>query len=379
MLYATPKLDASDQRVLAEIEQYREDLRLHVRDAQQWDRQLRRNLTARAIRGSTTIEGFPASVDDVEDIMLGESPLEAPERTAIEIEGYQQAMTYVQRLAGAGPDFEYSKGLLNSLHFMMQRHHPRKRPGWWRNGPVYVTSFQNPRIAAYTAPEAEQLPDLTSELIDWLNQGDLDSPVLIRAAMAHFNLVGIHPWPDGNGRMSRALQTLVLARDGRLAPEFSSIEEWLGLMLNTVDYYKVLGLVQGGVWTPANNTHPWIRFCLRAHHEQAQLVAREVEITRHVWLQLEAVAERRGFPERMLFALYPATMGHRVRRATYQTDAEIGEQAAQRDLRRLIQEGWLEAHGDAQGRYYLAGSSVPDDMRDLVERPFPLVDPYATR
>ena len=54
--------------------------------------------------------------------------------------------------------------------------------------------------------------------------------------MAHLNLVMIHPFEDGNGRMSRALQSLVLARDHIVAPEFASIEEYLGR--NTPAYYQ---------------------------------------------------------------------------------------------------------------------------------------------
>jgi Fic family protein len=54
-----------------------------------------------------------------------------------------------------------------------------------------------------------------------------DDP-LVRGAMAHLNLVMIHPFRDGNGRMARALQTMVLAQDQVVEPTFSSIEEWLG-------------------------------------------------------------------------------------------------------------------------------------------------------
>ncbi len=56
--------------------------------------------------------------------------------------------------------------------------------------------------------------------------------------MAHLNLTMIHPFKDGNGRMARALQTLVLSREGIVSPVFSSIEEWLGK--NTLPYYNIL-------------------------------------------------------------------------------------------------------------------------------------------
>lgn len=137
---------------------------------------------------------------------------------------YQRMMTYVQSLHDVA-DFEYSKSLLNALHWMLQGHrHTHNKPaGQWRAGPVYVTDPRDPLVAGYTAPAAAQVPELMGELIAWLNTGDNTHP-LIRAAMAHLHLVSIHPWADGNGRMSRSLQTLLIAREGVLAPEFSSIE-----------------------------------------------------------------------------------------------------------------------------------------------------------
>ncbi|MFI9331201.1 Fic family protein [Kitasatospora sp. NPDC052868] len=372
-----PLLQDIDQSVLAEIDEMRDRLRLHLRTSRRWEGQLRRNLTARAIAGSNTIEGYVASVSDVEDIMVGEAPIDANDTVTAEIEGYRQAMTYIQRLAEAGDDFAYSKGLLNSLHFMMQGHHLLKRAGWWRTGPVYVTSAEDPTIAAYTAPDAQQLAGLTGELVEWLNEGDLDAPGLVRASMAHQNLVSIHPWSDGNGRMSRALHTLVLAREGIMAPEFSSIEEWLGRARNTYRYYDTLAEVGGPVWTPDRDTLPWIRFCLRAHHQQAQSVERQVNTTREVWTALDEAVEQRGWPDRMLYALYPAAMGNRLRRATYQADAELSEQQAQRDIRELVRADWLAARGEAQGRYYTAGSDLPEKIMQRVREPRPLRDPYA--
>ncbi|MFD2356375.1 Fic family protein [Nonomuraea ferruginea] len=245
MLYKVPKLGDVDRRVLDEIERMRHDLRMHVRPQERWTKQLRRSLTARAIVGSNTIEGYAASVDDVEALMAGEAPLETSDTTRRELEGYQRAMTYIQALSDAGDGFRYDLGLLNGLHFMMQEHHPRKRPGRIRGGPVYVTSPDDPAVAAYTGPDHGLLPGLMDELIQWLDQGDLDAPVHVRASMAHLNLVMIHPWADGNGRMSRALSTLVFAREALLPPEFSSIEEWLGRGQNTYAYYQVLQEVGG--------------------------------------------------------------------------------------------------------------------------------------
>lgn len=243
MLYATPRLTADDERVLAEVIAMRDDLRHAVRQTPaKWTQDLRRALTASAIAASNTIEGVRVDVRDVADLMDGEREgIDVGEADKAETLAYQQTMTYIQSLYDV-EDFTYSKGLLNALHWMLQGHHhtPGRPAGQWRRKPIFISAAGDPLSTEYEGPHEDRLPSLTGELVDWLNEGDLDADPLIRAAMAHLNLVKIHPWVDGNGRMSRSLQTLVIARQRVLAPEFSSIEEWLGMPGNTWDYYKVL-------------------------------------------------------------------------------------------------------------------------------------------
>jgi len=145
-----------------------------------------------------------------------------------------------------------------------------------------------------------------SEFIDWLNEGDLDTPVHLRASMAHLNLVKIHPWKDGNGRMSRALSTLVFSREALMPPEFSSIEEWLGRGQNTYAYYQVLEDVGGPHWSPERDTRPWIRFCLTAHHRRAQQAQRRFDVMSRAWTRLVEAVEATGLDERVVYALLPA-------------------------------------------------------------------------
>ncbi|MFJ3221583.1 Fic family protein [Kitasatospora sp. NPDC086801] len=190
-----------------------------------WTLDLRKALTASAIAASNTIEGHWADARDVVDLMDGEREVEASDENKTETLAYQQAMTYIQSLHDAA-DFRYSKELLNALHRMLQgHHHPLKTAGQWRRTAIRITGPGDDLATDYEGPDPELLPGLMSEFVGWLNDGDLESHVLVRAAMAHLNLVKIHPWSDGNGRMSRSLQTLLTARGGVLAPEFSLIEE----------------------------------------------------------------------------------------------------------------------------------------------------------
>lgn len=379
MLYGTPKLSGADLRVVEEIEQIRHRLRLHLHPQERWTKQLRRSLTARAIVGSNTIEGYAASVEDVEALMAGEAPLETSDVTRREVESYQRAMTYIQALSDAGEEFSYDLGLLNGLHFMIQEHHRNKRPGRLRQRPVYVTSPDDPAIAAYTGPDHELVAGLMSELIQWLNEGDLDSPVHVRASMAHLNLVKIHPWADGNGRMSRALSTLVFAREALLPPEFCSIEEWLGRGQNTYAYYQILGEVGDAAWSPRRTTHGWVTFCLRAHHLQAQQAQRRVELLSRAWAALTEAAVADGLDERTVFALLPAFWESRVRRTVYQQDAELSPQQAVRDIREMCRLDWLSPQGQARGRYYVAGPAMRPISESVRQSTQPYIEPYGSR
>jgi Fic family protein len=192
--------------------------------------------------------------------------------------------------------------------------------------------------------------------------------------MAHLNLVMIHPFRDGNGRMARALATLVLTRSDIGEPEFSSIEEWLGA--NTDDYYSVLAHTGHGSWRPRDDAHLWLSFNLRAHHIQAQTVARRVEEAGTTWVELEGLRMQHGLPERSLEAMFDAVLGYRVRRASYLKRAGVTEQTATRDLAALAGEGILTAHGNGRGRFYAAGEPLAQLQQLRRARRAPLHDPY---
>ncbi len=214
---------------------------------------------------------------------------------------------------------------------------------------------------------------MVDELVVQLAEERSDSP-LIKGAMAHLNLAMIHPFKDGNGRMARALQTLVIARDGILNPVFSSIEEWLGR--NTVDYYNVLAETGKGSWNPQNDALPWVRFCLRAHYQQgATLIRRNGEFGA-VWGEVVKILERASLPTRSDSALVEATFGFKIRNSRYRQESEVSDVVASRDLKRLCEAGLLEAVGDKRGRHYVAGRELLDLRRKVSSPKRAIKDPY---
>ncbi len=179
--------------------------------------------------------------------------------------------------------------------------------------------------------------------------------------MAHLNLTMIHPFKDGNGRMARALQTLVIAQDGMLNPVFCSIEEWLGG--NTQEYYDVLAKVGQGKWKPEDDALPWVRFCLKAHYQQAATALRRFEEYGAIYERVVRIAQREKLPERLHLPLFDVCLGSRMTNSRYRTESEISEFLASRDLKRMVDIGLFEPQGANRGRYYTAGRELQEVRR----------------
>jgi Fic family protein len=356
MLYRTPPLAEPELAVLAQIDGLRESLRIYLHEPRRWSGSLRRMAFARVIQGSNTIEGYSAALDDAAAVALGEEPLDADTETRLALEGYCDAMTFVLQQAEES-DFMYTEGMLKAIHFMMTSHDLKKRPGQWRRGAVYVRNDQTGEIV-YEGPDIDRVPSLIAALTAQLNSAADAAPAMVLAGMAHLNLVMIHPFADGNGRMARVLQSLVMVRGGILTPTFVSIEEYLGR--NTQSYYDILAEVGNGAWHPERDALPWVRYILTAHLRQARTMLQRIKDSERLWGELEALVKEHGLPERTIAGLFDAAMGYRLRRGTYQAMSEepIQDETATRDLRRLTDSGLLRRLGEKKGTYYLASEKL---------------------
>ncbi len=355
MIFTVKSLPDEYLKVLDLIVALREKLRFATSDSlNRWTGLLARTSYARAIIGSNTIEGINVTMDEA----MAAVNREPPNKTAGEdwhaVWGYREAMDYVIQLAKESQNYNHNLGTLLSLHYMMMKYDLSKNPGRLRPGAIHITNTGTNQVV-YEGPPAEEVPGLLDALIASLNETN-ELPVIVRAAMAHLNLAMIHPFKDGNGRMARALQTMVLAMEGILAPAFSSIEEYVGR--NPQDYYAVLAEVGQGAWHPERDPLPWIRYCLIAHYRQAQTLLRRYSETSRLWHALEQTAKQHKLNERVVNALADAAIGLQVKNPTYRKRADISDQVAKNDLTRLSALGLLVPKGERRGRVYVAGKSL---------------------
>ncbi len=375
-IYQPPDLTDADQQVLESIAALRKTLRFRLHYPRRWYGTLRRASFARAVQGSNSIEGYHATAEDVAAVIEEEEPMDTRQETRHAIAGYRDAMTYVMQLAKS--DQRIDRSILLGLHFMIMKYNLKKNPGQWRPGPIYVTDETGQVV--YTAPSRDLVEELVTETLDAINQST--HPTMVTAAMAHLNLVMVHPWSDGNGRMARCVQTLVLASEGILDTVFSSIEEYLGR--NTPSYYRALSTVHHGRWEPELSTGPWIKFCLTAHYRQARTLQRRTEQFEALSTRCQDLATRHRLPDRVVGALEDAARGRTLWRSLYvkivnkSLSEEISDMTGTRDLLAMHRAGLLKAIGEKRGRRYRATPemrAVWDDIR--AERPSLRVeDPY---
>lgn len=377
MIFATPNLGSSERRVLDLIRDQWRRLKWMLQDKPgRWSGLLRQLTMARGIRGSNSIEGLTVSDDDAAAAVEGDQPFDAsPDEAAWRaVVGYREAMTHAIR-QGADPEASIDESLIRGLHFMMMQHDLAKHPGQWRPGAVYVFDDRTSQTV-YEGPERKLVPSLIAELLTRISVGAAkDESPLILAAMAHLNLTMIHPFSDGNGRMARCVQTLVLAKAGVFDPVFCSVEEWLGAKDNTEQYYKVLAAVGNGTWSPKRDAAAWIRFMLRAHYQQAATAERRQREISGVWAAVEEEIKKVGLPERSVPPLTEAAFGRAIRNSRYRYHADVNQQTASRDLASLVAHGLLVTYGERRGRHYKASDRLRA-LRDSHRQPKEVDDPF---
>jgi len=186
---------------------------------------LRRDNRIRTIHASLAIENNSLSLDQVTDIINGKRILGAPD----EICEVKNAFEAYNKLLEMNP---YSvKDMLLAHKVLMKE--LTKEAGIFRSGGVGV--FAGKQLV-HMAPPADQVPNLIKDLVDWAKKAEVHP--LIKSCVFHYEFEFIHPFSDGNGRMGRMWQTLLLYK-------WKSLFSWLPIETlireRQDEYYKVLG------------------------------------------------------------------------------------------------------------------------------------------
>jgi Fic family protein len=357
MIFATPPISSALRGRLDELTELRAALGSEVKARGRWMGSLRREVRASSVESSTSIEGFSVSPEEALALTSRRYVADSDHENRQAVACYARAMDHVGTL-GVDPSFMWTDRVILDLHFDACNFQRDKDPGLWRAGPIGVTSSDG--SLEYEGPDGELVAPLMDEVVEWLETGDLEVDIVVRAAMAHLHVISVHPFRDGNGRISRIVQSLVLAREGLAAPEFFSIEEYL--RSHTKEYYAALREAQGGSYRPDRDASGWVAFCLDAHAAQARQRLAQIDRAAARWTSLEELAEARNWPDRLVVALEQSLVGG-TDRGKYAEAAAVSPATASADFRRLLDAGLVEQKGRGRNTGYIASVALRDRLK----------------
>lgn len=189
---------------------------------------LRKNNRIKSVHASLKIEANSLSLDNVRDILNGKTVL-GPQKEIIEVKNAFAAYDLIEK---TNP---YSIRALNKIHGIMTRG-LLAESGAFRKGNEGV--FSNGKCI-FMAPPPEFVPNLIEELFAWMKSNKKDLHQLIMASVFHYEFVFIHPFTDGNGRMARYWQTLLLSQWKPIF-KYIPIESQIGKFQE--EYYKAISI-----------------------------------------------------------------------------------------------------------------------------------------
>jgi Fic family protein len=306
---------------------------------------LRRVATIESIGSSTRIEGSKLTDREVEQLLANLEIKRFDTRDEQEVAGYAEVMDVV---FSAWQDIPFTENYVKQLHQILLQH--SEKDAWHRG--QYKTNTNS--VAAFNE-HGEQIgivfqtaspfdtPRLMTELVSWVNaqrESKLLHPLLI-AAIFVVVFLEVHPFQDGNGRISRALTTLMLLQAGYAYVPYSSMESVIEL--NKEAYYLALRQTQGTIRTEAPNWQPWLVFFLRSLAEQVRRLEKKVEREKLVLASL---------PE---LSLQIVEMVRERGRTTMSEIVQVtgaNRNTIKHHLRNLVERGHLSQQGSGRGVWY---------------------------
>lgn len=307
---------------------------------------LRRVATIESVGSSTRIEGGKLSDRQVERLLANLSIHTFTTRDEQEVAGYAETMEQVFQ---SWEHIPLTENHIRQLHRDLLRHSDKdeRHRGQYKHAPNSVAAFdaQGQQIGiVFETASPFDTPRLMQELVEWTN-AELNAeefhPLLVIGIFI-VSFLAIHPFQDGNGRLSRILTTLLLLRCGYVYTPYSSLES---VIENSKEsYYLALRQTQTSIRTDSPDWHPWLPFFLRALHQQMKRLERKMEQEHIVMAAL---------PELSLKILDYAREHGRVTLKDMVVLTGVSRNTLKEHFRKLVANGQLGMRGKGRGTWYI--------------------------
>lgn len=234
---------------------------------------LKRSVLITSTGASTRIEGARLSDEDVEKLMRGISIQKFSDRDKAEVRGYYELLVNV---FDSWQTLRMSEGLIKSFHKQLLRYVEKDvlHRGDYKhkeNKVIMIDRAGNPLGVLFDTTPAYLTPFAMQELMDWVKNESATTthhPLLVVGSFL-VEFLKIHPFEDGNGRLSRILTNLLLLQAGYAYIPYVSHEKLIED--NKPEYYIALRKCQNTFGTKKQSIEPWLLFFLEVVHKQATL------------------------------------------------------------------------------------------------------------
>ena len=315
------------------------------------EREFRQDASVKMTHYSTKIEGNRLTLKQTKELLAGKEVI-AREIDKQEAMNYYDCLELIHQFSK--PKKPVTEKMIKGIHSALQKGILKgKLRGQYREAQnaVYDSRTRRP---VYFPPEAKDVPVLMKSFVDWFNHDQETHPIL-KAGIARYQFVTIHPFMDGNGRTARALATLVLYREKYDLKQFYSLEEYYAEDLK--GYYDALHQCQGIHYysNPNPDMSLWLEYFVRG----AAVVFEQVKekalaaAKKHFPPKSEKDVEllqKIGPREKRVLAYFRKNLQLRTR--SLSALFQIKERAARDLLAKWIQHGLIEKQGSGKRDAY---------------------------
>lgn len=331
--------------LIAEIDEFKGAWRAIGRIAPERLSSLRRVATIESIGSSTRIEGAKFTDREVEQLLANIRLGSFATRDEQEVAGYAEVM---ETIFNAYDSIPLTENHIRQLHRDLLAHSSKdeRHRGSYKTLANHVEAFDQDGKSLGVVFETAtpfDTPRHMAELVAWVAEREEDKSLHPLLAVAVFVVVflEIHPFQDGNGRLSRILTTLMLLRAGYAYVPYSSLESVIEQ--SKEGYYLSLRRTQGTIRTDAPDWNPWLEFFLRALQRQKQRLEKKMERERIMLADM---------PELSVLILELVREHGRVTVAEAAKVSGVNRHRVKYHLKSLADQGYLTLHGAGRGAWY---------------------------
>lgn len=298
--------------------------------------------TIESIGASTRIEGVTLKNVEIETLLQQLSVTSFKSRDEEEVAGYADLMSLIYDCYA---EMEISENHIKQLHTVLLKYSTKdaRHRGEYKTTNNSVGAFVDGKLKAIVFETASpfETPYAMADLIGWYHTAlSLDWHPCLVIGVFIVVFLAIHPFQDGNGRLSRALTTLMLLKHGYSYVPYSSHEKIIEE--NKVNYYKALQLTQLTLRSDSQNYTPWLLFFLTCLHQQKNVLA----------LKLEKEKMIQSLPKAAEEILVLLESHGKLSISELEKLTGLNRNTLKSHLRQLVAHRRILQHGERKGGYY---------------------------